>query len=183
MTVDEAIRTRKSVRAFLDEPIGPDTLKGIMEQARLAPSARNLQEWRFILVTDPVKRTMLGEAANGQRFVGDAPVVIVACAETDKRLMSCGHPSYLLDVAIALDHLSLAAAAAGLGTCWIGAFDPAKVRGILGSCLLAIPQTPSCSQNSGLITRSSFGRTTGSRPATGGRGGRPAVDQSKSAAI
>ena len=132
MTVDEAIRTRKSVRAFLDEPIGPETLKEIMEQTRLAPSARNFQEWRFILVTDPVKRTMLGEAADGQRFVGDAPVVIVACAETDKRLMSCGHPSYLLDVAIALDHLSLAAAAAGLGTCWIGAFDPAKVRGILG---------------------------------------------------
>lgn len=132
MTVDEAIRTRKSVRAFQDEPISPETLKDIMEQVRLAPSARNLQEWRFILVTDPVKRTLIGEAANGQRFVGEAPVAIVACAETDKRLMSCGHPSYLMDVAIALDHLSLAAAAVGLGTCWIGAFDPARVREILG---------------------------------------------------
>jgi len=125
MTVEEAILNRKSVRAFLDEPIGADILKGIMEQARLAPSARNLQEWRFIL-------TQIGEAANGQRFIGEAPVVIVACAETDKRLMACGHPAYLLDVAIALDHLSLAAAAAGLGTCWVGAFDPVKIREILG---------------------------------------------------
>ena len=103
-----------------------------MEQVRLAPSARNLQEWRFILVTDPVKRTLLGEAAEGQRFVGEAPVVVVACAETDKRLMACGHPSFLVDVSIALDHLTLAAAAVGLGTCWIGAFDPARVREILG---------------------------------------------------
>jgi nitroreductase len=132
MTVDDAIRIRKSVRAYADEPIGQDTLRQIMEQVRLAPSARNLQEWRFVIVTDPVKRTMLGEAANGQRFVGEAPVVIVACAETDGRLMSCGHPSFLVDVSIAVDHLMLAATDVGLGTCWIGAFDPARVREILG---------------------------------------------------
>ena len=132
MTVEDAIRTRKSVRSYLDRPVTPETLRAVMEQVRIAPSARNDQEWRFVVVTDPATRAAIGEAANGQRFVGDAPVVIVACAETDRRLMACGHPSFLIDVAIALDHLTLAAAEAGLGTCWIGAFDPDKVRSILG---------------------------------------------------
>lgn len=136
MTVLEAIHARSSIRAFSHEPIGPDTLAAVMDAARLAPSARNHQEWRFVLVTDPVKRTRIGEAANGQRFVGDAPVVIVACAETDRHLMQCGHPAFLIDVAIALDHITLAAVEQGLGTCWIGAFDAPEVRRIVG-----IPET------------------------------------------
>jgi len=133
MTVQEAIRARTSVRAFSHEPIGPDTIARVMEAARLAPSARNIQEWRFVLVTDPLKRTRLGEAANGQRFVGDAPMIIVACAETDRHLMKCGHPAFLIDVAIALDHITLAAVEQGLGTCWIGAFDADGVRRIVGA--------------------------------------------------
>lgn len=132
MTVREAIETRSSVRAWKDEPIPPETLKRVMEAARLAPSARNLQEWRFVVVTDPDLRARLGEAANGQKFVGEAPAVIVGCAETDKRLMHCGQPAYLIDVSIAMDHITLAAVEEGLGTCWVGAFDPDRVRAILG---------------------------------------------------
>jgi nitroreductase len=134
MTVREAILTRKSVRSYLPDPVPADLLKDLMEQTRLAPSARNLQEWRFILVTNPEKRAALAEAAHDQAFVGAAPVVVVACAETDGRRMACGHASFLVDVSIAVDHLTLAAAEAGLGTCWIGAFEPDKVRS-----LLAIP--------------------------------------------
>ena len=72
------------------------------------------------------------EAANGQSFVGRAPVVIAACAGTDEHVMSCGQLCYPIDVAIALDHSSLAAVEQGLGTCWVGAFNEQKVKEILG---------------------------------------------------
>lgn len=132
MTVSEAILTRKSVRSWQDRAVEPDKLERVLEAGRLAPSARNDQEWRFVVVTSPQKRTLLGEASGGQAFVGRAPVVIVACAETDRRLMPCGHLAFLIDVAIAIDHITLAATEEGLGTCWVGGFDPNPVRQILG---------------------------------------------------
>jgi len=132
MNVFEAIRKRCSVRNFLDMPIDEDTLLSVMEAGRLAPSAKNRQEWRFIVVRDGEVRRRIGEAANGQSFVGKAPVVIVACGVVDGYVMSCGQPSYPIDVAIALDHISLAAIEHGLGTCWIGAFNEEKVKEILG---------------------------------------------------
>jgi nitroreductase len=132
MKVFEAIRTRKSVRSFLDKPVEDEKLLAVLEAGRIAPSAGNRQEWRFIVVRDNKLRARLGEAANGQSFVGEAPVVIVACAESDGHVMSCGQPSYPIDVAIALDHISLAAVELGLGTCWIGAFNEKKVKEILG---------------------------------------------------
>ena len=64
-------------------------------------------------------------------LIGEAPVLIVCCAETDGHVMACGQQCYPIDVAIALDHLTLCAAAEGLGTCWIGAFDEGKVKEIL----------------------------------------------------
>ena len=131
MTVSEAIRTRKSVRSWEDRSVEPDKLQRVLEAGRLAPSARNDQEWRFVVVTDPQKRKLIGEASRNQAFVGEAPVVIVACAETDRHLMSCGHLAFLINVAIAIDHITLAATEEGLGTCWIGAFDPDQVRQIL----------------------------------------------------
>lgn len=132
MDVYEAIRTRKSVRAFLQRDVPEEALSRMLEAARLAPSATNRQEWRFVVVRDPATRQQLAHAANGQRFVGRAPVVIVCCAETDGYVMPCGHLSYPIDVAIAIDHITLCAAAEGLGTCWIGAFDEGQVREILG---------------------------------------------------
>ncbi len=132
MEVYEAIKTRKSVRAFLDKPVEKEKLDRIMEAGRLAPSASNRQEWRFVVVQDEETRTKLIDAANNQRFVGEATVVIACCAETEGHVMPCGHESFGIDVAIAIDHITLAAAAEGLGTCWIGAFSPQKVRKVLG---------------------------------------------------
>jgi nitroreductase len=132
MNVIDAIRARKSTRSFLDKPVEDESLHAVLEAGRLAPSAGNRQEWRFIVVSDHESKVKLGEAANGQSFVGKAPVVIVACAESDGHVMSCGQPSYPIDVAIALDHISLAAFELGLGTCWIGAFSEKKVKEILG---------------------------------------------------
>lgn len=132
MNVFDAIQTRKSVRHYLDKPIETEKLAAVLEAGRLAPSASNRQEWRFIIVRDPATRKKLAEAANRQTFIGDAPAVIVACAETDGHIMRCGQPCYPIDVAIALDHISLAAVASGLGTCWIGAFDEESVKEVLG---------------------------------------------------
>jgi nitroreductase len=132
MDVYEAIRTRKSVRAYRDEPVAEDVLDRIFDAARLAPSARNAQEWRFVVVRDPSVRARIATEAAGQDFLAQAAAIIACCAETDGRVMRCGQPAYPIDVAIAMDHLSLSAAAEGLGTCWIGSFDEALVKRILG---------------------------------------------------
>jgi nitroreductase len=131
MEVIDAIRRRKSVRSYLDKAVEKEKLSRVLEAARMAPSASNRQEWRFVVVTDPEKRRRLAEEAAGQRFIAEAPVVIAACAQTDGRIMRCGQACYPIDVAIAVDHLTLAAVAEGLGTCWIGSFDPEVVRQIL----------------------------------------------------
>ena len=132
MDVYEAIAKRKSVRAFEDRDVPEDVLQRIFEAVRLAPSASNRQEWRFVVVRDPALRQKLARAANDQEFVGQAPVILACCAETDRHVMPCGHPCYPIDLAIAIDHLTLCAVEEGLGTCWIGAFNEAQVREILG---------------------------------------------------
>ena len=132
MDVLDAIKSRKSVRRYLDKSIEKEKLIAVLEAGRLAPSASNRQEWRFVIVRDRETRRKLAEAADEQAFVGEAPVVIVACAETDRHIMKCEQPCYPIDVAIALDHITLAAVELGLGTCWIGAFDEERVKEILG---------------------------------------------------
>ncbi|MEA5114459.1 MAG: nitroreductase family protein [Geobacteraceae bacterium] len=132
MDVMNAIKARKSVRAFLAQPVEEEKLDAVLQAARLAPSAANLQEWRFVIVCKPETRKKLAAVAGGQAFVAEAPVVIVACAETDGQAMRWGGPPcYQIDVAIALDHMSLAAVDLGLGSCWIGLFDDKKVKEIL----------------------------------------------------
>ncbi|HOJ99644.1 MAG TPA: nitroreductase family protein [Termitinemataceae bacterium] len=131
MNLFDAIAQRYSVRSFQDRPVEREKLLSIFSAVRLAPSARNAQEWRFIVVTDPVLREEVAQAG-GQPFLRQCPVIVVACAVTDRRLMRCGEMAYPIDVAIAIDHLTLAATAMGLGTCWIGSFDPEPVRKTLG---------------------------------------------------
>ena len=132
MDVYEAISKRKSVRGFTGEGVPEEVVSRLLEAARQAPSASNRQEWRFIIVRDQTMRNQLAEAARGQKFVGEAPVVFACCAETDEHVMACGQLCYPIDVAIAIDHITLCAAAEGLGTCWIGAFDEEQVKDLLG---------------------------------------------------
>ncbi len=132
ITVIEAIKLRKSVRSWEDRPIEEEKLAAVLEAARLAPSASNRQEWRFVVVRDAGMRKKLVPAARNQAFVGRAPVVIACCAETDEHVMSCGQLCYPIDLAIAIDHMTLAAVELGLGTCWIGAFHEDKVKELLG---------------------------------------------------
>ena len=132
MDVYDAIATRKSVRAYEDREIEPDKLKRVLEAGLLAPSASNLQEWRVVSVTDPKSRARLASEATNHRFIGEAPVILAVCAETDGGMMRCGIQRFPVDVSIFIDHLTLAAVEEGLGTCWIGGFDADKVKDILG---------------------------------------------------
>jgi len=132
MDVYEAIRVRKSVRGFTAKAVPEAALERILEAARLAPSASNRQEWRFVVVRDKDMRAKLAAAASNQAFVGQAPVVLVCCAVTDEHTMRCKQLCYPIDVAIAIDHITLCAVEEGLGTCWIGAFDEAEVKKICG---------------------------------------------------
>lgn len=131
MDVMEAIRKRRSVRSYKQEPVPDEKLTKILEAARLAPSARNSQSWKFVVVKDPERRKKLAKAAAGQSFVGEAPVVIAAVALQPEYVMRCQVPAYAVDLAIAVDHMTLVAVEEGLGTCWIGAFYQDKVRKIL----------------------------------------------------
>jgi nitroreductase len=132
MNVIDVIRQRRSIRAYADQTVEPEKLERLLEAARLAPSASNRQEWRFVVVTDTETRKKLAHAANDQEFVAQAPVVIAGCAEKHDHVMRCGQPSYAIDLAIAMDHITLQAVADGLGTCWIGAFYEDQVREVLG---------------------------------------------------
>jgi nitroreductase len=132
MDLFEAISQRRSVRSYQDKPVEEQKLTQVMEAARLAPSASNRQEWRFVVVQDAALRRRLMKAAHDQQFIADAPVVIAACAVEHDHIMSCGHPSFLVDLSIALEHIALAARALGLGTCWVGAFEQRLVRDALG---------------------------------------------------
>ena len=132
MELYEAVRRRKSVRSYKSTPVPDEVLGRILDAARLAPSARNDQEWRYVVVRDRETIRQVAMAASDHHFMAEAPILIVCCAETDRRLMSCGHYAYAIDAAISIDHLTLAATGEGLGTCWIGGFDPSVVRPILG---------------------------------------------------
>ncbi len=131
MDIFEAIKGRRSIRSYLGINIEEEKLRRVLEAGRLAPSARNLQDWRFIVVRDPAKRRKLAEAAFNQMFIAQAPVVIAACGTSDY-VMPCGQYTHVIDVSIALDHMILAAYSEGLGTCWIGAFYEDLVKEILG---------------------------------------------------
>jgi nitroreductase len=131
MTILEAIRKRYSCRAYVDKPIEQEKLDQIFEAARLAPSAKNLQDWRFVVVKDKEKKIQVAATTNHPEVFGKAGVVIAACSNS-KDVMRCGQAVAPIDVAIALEHISLQATDLGLATCWIGSFEPDKVREILG---------------------------------------------------
>jgi len=129
--VIKAIMGRRSVRSYQPKPIEQEKLNGILEAARLAPSARNMQEWRFVVVRDPDTKKKLVPAAKNQAFVGEAAVVIAACAVETQHIMTCGQLCYPIDLAIAVDHMTLKAWEEGIGSCWIGAFHEDQVKEIL----------------------------------------------------
>ena len=132
MDFHELAKSRRSIRKYRAQPVEAEKLLRVLEAARAAPSAGNRQPWHFVVIRDQATRKLLKQTYDRDWFYG-APVIICACggpsispARTDARDFRD------IDVAIAMDHLVLAAAAEGLGTCWIGAFDPEPLRRIIG---------------------------------------------------
>lgn len=115
--------TRRSVRRYKSDPIPEGDLNLILEAARRAPTGSNRQNWRMVVIRDAEMRQKVGEACNGQTWVGDAPVIL--CLVT---LPGEGQ----INGTIVLDHAILAATSLGYGTCWIGACDREKIKELLG---------------------------------------------------
>ena len=123
---------RSSVRGYDATAVDDVALNKVLEAGRIAPSAANQQPWHFIVVRDPSQKQALKDAY-GKEWFWKAPVIIVLCVEPHKAWTRQDGKNYAaVDGAIAMDHMTLCAADLGLGTCWVGAFDPAKVRVILG---------------------------------------------------
>ncbi len=125
MDIFEAFHKRKSVRSYLPTPVSDEDLFTILDAARLAPSAGNVQPWHFIVVRDKAKRDQIAQGCRYGKFLSESPVVIIACGDT--------HASprwHRVDTSIALEHIVLAATALGLGTCWIGMFNDKELRNL-----------------------------------------------------
>jgi len=121
MELMEVISRRRSIRKYRSDAVPEADIEYILEAARLAPSWANTQCWKFVVVTDQKIKDDLALAGNS--WIAQAPVIIVACADPSKPGVKGSQQYYMLDIGIAMEHLVLAAANKGLGTCWIGAFD------------------------------------------------------------
>jgi len=132
------VSERRSIRRYLDQPVEREKILTCIESARMAPSADNVQPWRFLIIDDPeVKQALSKEAFSGiysiSRFAAKAPVLILILARLDiianrigKQIQ--GIHFYLIDIGIAGEHLVLQAEELGLGTCWIGWFNIRRTR-------------------------------------------------------
>jgi nitroreductase len=152
MEVFEAIKSRRSIRHYRPDAVDQNTVNSVLEAAHWAPSWSNNQCWRFIIVKDIKVKTQIADTLTkikiddemlenaGATAIKQAPLLIVACAEkgqagyntdgtttTDK-----GKYWFMFDVALAVENLTLAAHAAGLGTVIIGGFDSIEVEHVLG---------------------------------------------------
>ena len=128
MDVISAIRARRSIRKYEPRPLPGDVLADLLDAARLAPSANNLQKWQLIVVTDSRLKKKLATVSGGQDFVAGCSAYLVGVTEP-------GAPYSTVDMTIALDHLSLRAVELGLGTCWVAGYKKAyaePVRKLLG---------------------------------------------------
>lgn len=133
----ETVRHRHSVRHYqTDMPIEAEKLHAILETACAAPSAGDLQAYRIVTVRNPALREALGQAANGQAFIAEAPVVLVFCTDAERSAMEYGERGRSLyaiqDTTIAAAYAQLASVAAGLASAWVGSFDEAEVARLLG---------------------------------------------------
>lgn len=132
MTFLDLVKKRASIRGYLPKAVEEEKLNYVLEAGRLAPSAANLQPWQFIVIRDKQMREELFRVYRREWFI-QAPVVIVLCGDHQQSWKRADGKDHLdIDVAIATDHMTLAAAEQDLGTCWVCNFDARLCSGILG---------------------------------------------------
>jgi nitroreductase len=130
MQLKKLIEDRYSVRAYLPQPVEQEKINYILDCARLAPSACNYQPWKFYVVTEKETMERIQESYNREWFKS-APVYIIVCKDSAvswKRKSTDNKDFGDVDAAIAAEHICLAAAEIGLGTCWVCNFDPDILR-------------------------------------------------------
>jgi nitroreductase len=133
----ETIKGRRSVRRFKAQPVGKEMIEELLDAARMAPSAGNLQARDFIVISNKITKQKLKEAALGQSFIEQAPIVVVAVAniERSSRVYKTRGELYAIqDATASVENILLSACSMGLAACWVGAFDENAV-----SELLSIP--------------------------------------------
>jgi nitroreductase len=131
MEFTELIASRYSVRSYRPDPVPDDLLARVLEAARLAPTAANRQPFHLIVICTAGRQAELRRLYPREWF-GQAPLVVGICVMPGQAWVRRDGVNYaFVDAAIAMDHLVLAATDAGLGTCWVAAFDPAVARQIL----------------------------------------------------
>jgi len=134
MNLLETIKSRRSIREFQKKEIPEEIIEKLIEALIWAPSAENLQSRKFYFVFNQEIKEKLAEAAFGQSFIGQAPLVIVGCTDEkiSKRYGERGKELYsICDVAMSIQNIMLLAQNLGLGTCPVGAFDEEEVSKIL----------------------------------------------------
>jgi len=137
MDVVECIKTRRSIRKFLDIPVEWDKIGTIVDSGRYAPNSGNLQNWKFIIVLDEDKRKKIADACIQQLWIAKAPVHIIVCSEPEKAKRFYGIRGERLytiqNSAAAVQNMLLTAHSLGLGACWVGAFDEDNLSSVLGT--------------------------------------------------
>ncbi len=131
MELIPSIEERQSIQKFTSRPIESEKLKTVLEAGRRAPSAKNRQPWRFIVVEDASARKKIETAAFGQEHVGQAPAIVAACTTNIDYLMPNGQPAYPIDIALAVSFMMIQAQAEGIGSCIVTTFDEREVKEIL----------------------------------------------------
>jgi nitroreductase len=128
------VEKRKSIRSFKNIDVEKEKLDYILETFRQAPSVKNLQPWKLIVVTDKAIIKKLVPACRNQASISEAPLVIAACACEEEAYATMGGylNSFSVDIGISFEHIMLAAVEQGLGSCWIGAFNENEVKEVLG---------------------------------------------------
>ena len=132
MEFSELVRERYSVRAYKPDPVEDEKLERVLEAARLAPTAANRQPFQVIVIRTEGREEELADVYGKTWFV-EPPLVICVCGLPERAWTRRDGKSYVdVDSAIVMDHIILAATDEGLGTCWVGAFDPDAAREVLG---------------------------------------------------
>lgn len=135
MDLFQVIRDRRSIRKYRDQAVEEEKIEQVLDAARLAPSWKNMQCWRFLVLREQAREKLLAAIPDdnpGKKAIAAAPVVILVCADPSESDVENGIAYFVADTAIAFEHLCLAAHALGLGTCWMGWYDEGRIKQAFG---------------------------------------------------